>query len=50
MKETTKCMMDKIGYTFKDTALLETALTRAPRVRHKDRNVCVTLNHRIPSA
>ena len=39
MKETTKCMMEKIGYTFKNEVLLETALTHSSYANEGNRNL-----------
>lgn len=39
MKETTKCMMERIGYTFKDAALLETALTHSSYANEGNRGL-----------
>lgn len=39
MKETTKCMMEKIGYTFREAQLLETALTHSSYANEGNRNL-----------
>ncbi len=39
MKDTTKCMMEKIGYTFRDPMLLETALTHSSYANEGNRGL-----------